>query len=250
MIRRASRVPASSPPRRSQRPKTRLQPTIPVLVGLAVDGTATYQTNSWCRTSRDLSDPSHEAWRDQDHMIAFGHHAPRPSANLSGDGFGLNLQHLREELHDRGPSRRRIGVVLDVSLGKPFVREFPMPGFEQVADDVVGGLLVGVQLRIGAREQRLCIRRSRDRFLGSRLADYDEQGNGTLNDRPHHVTSARWGSAQESRPGCTRSMTRYPTLSEVPYLGGTGLVFAIQNRTICRPSPRRPRPDDGTPRLA
>ena len=56
--------------------------------------------------------------------------------------------------------------MLKVTLGQELIGLVPMPGFQEVAYDVVDYLLVGMQLRIGTCEQGFLVGSGDDSLLG------------------------------------------------------------------------------------
>src|SRR5206468_10635065 len=70
-----------------------------------------------------------------------------------------------EVLHHTIASRRGVWIVLDIPLGQVLVCQLPMPGPKQVFYDVVGNLLVRIELRVAAVEQGVRIVRAENGFL-------------------------------------------------------------------------------------
>lgn len=87
-----------------------------------------------------------------DYEIALGDDGDDLGLPFVGLGDGA-LGHVGEELHDRVQAGRDAGVVLDVLLREVLGGLIPMARLEEVSDDVEDGLLVSVELGVGAGEQ-------------------------------------------------------------------------------------------------
>jgi hypothetical protein len=133
------------------------------------------------------------ARRDDHDVVAFRDHRHDLLAELRGDRLGLDLEHLREERDHAGAPRLGVRVVLDVALGEPLVGELPVSRLEQVALDVIRRLLVPVELRVGAGEQRLGVRRADDGFLGAAGARR-ERGAEEGEQRERLIWRLRWSN--------------------------------------------------------
>ena len=69
--------------------------------------------------------------------------------------IGVGLQEAREKLHHRVEAGDDIGIVLVIIVREPLAGDIPVIVLEQVLDDVIGGLLVGVKRRILVGEHRV-----------------------------------------------------------------------------------------------
>src|SRR5205809_2553560 len=99
------------------------------------------------------------------HEIALRHHRHDLRLHLLRYWYGLHLPDLSEVLHHTSASGRGVRIVLDVPLRQVLVCQLPMPRLKQVSYDVIGGLLVRIELRVAAVEQRLRIARAANGVL-------------------------------------------------------------------------------------
>jgi len=99
------------------------------------------------------------------HEVALGHHRYDLRFHLLGDRGGLHFPDLGEVFHHPLASGRGVRVVLDITLRQILVCQLPVPRLEQIFDDVVGHLLVRVELWVTAVEQRIRIARADNRLL-------------------------------------------------------------------------------------
>src|SRR5207249_3736626 len=178
---------------------------VPVLIGLAIDETPHVKPRRGIRLARraricTLADDRYG------HVVAFGnnrHHLRCPTILVRN---WPRISAAAEKIHDRLPSIRATGIVLNVLLGEPFRCLIPVTCFEKVSHDVHGGLLVGVQLGILAGEKGLRIIRSDDWILCSQQT------------RAHHASSESQSSEHKrflhvcspSKDLCSTVMTTFP----------------------------------------
>src|SRR5437879_8702469 len=125
---------------------------------------ATYRTKSWYSSVRHPCVLQLVDIRDY-HEIALGHHRHDLRLHLLRYWYGLHPPDLGEVLHHTSASGRRVRVMLDVPLGQVSVGQLPVSRLKQIFDDVVGNLLVGIEARVAAVEQRVRIARADNRFL-------------------------------------------------------------------------------------
>src|SRR5919197_607068 len=137
------------------------------------------------------------------HEIAFGHHCHDLGLHLLRNRHGLHLSDFGEVLHHTLASGPGVRVVLDVALRQILVCQLPMPRLEQILDDVVGDLLVRIELWVTAVEEGVRTVRAKYGFLCRYAEAPGKQDGGEYQRTTTHVTPLR-SKHVNSRPRVTK----------------------------------------------